>query len=316
MKTSLLSGLLVWALAVPAWAADKAPFDRIVVFGTSLSDPGNAFALLGTNATPPDWSADPFLVPDRPYAKGGHHFSDGPTWIEQLAKPLGLATSARPAFRDASSGASNYAVGGARARSAGGPFDLPAQVSGFLADFGNDAPSGALYVIEMGGNDVRDALVAGQTGGQAAALAVIQAALESMNDQIMRLYVAGARSFLVWNVPDIGRTPAINPSPVAAAFANQLAQGFNGGLDFLLAQLGPALPGIQFTRLDVYAKLNTVIAQPQLFGLSNVTAACITPNAPPFTCKKPHEFLFWDGIHPSEAGHGILADEAAQILQQ
>ncbi|HEX6266689.1 MAG TPA: SGNH/GDSL hydrolase family protein, partial [Burkholderiales bacterium] len=116
------------------------------------------------------------------------------------------------------------------------------------------------------------------------------------------------------NVPDIGRTPAINPNPLAAGAANQLAQGFNASLEFLLSQLS-ALPGVRFTVLDAYGKLNTVIAQPQLFGLSNVTMACITPGAPPFTCKKPHEFLFWDGIHPSEAGHGILADEAAQILQ-
>jgi outer membrane lipase/esterase len=67
-------------------------------------------------------------------------------------------------------------------------------------------------------------------------------------------------------------------------------------------------------RLDVYAKLNTIVANPQLFGLSNVTAACITPSVPPFSCKKPDEFLFWDGIHPTKAAHGLLADEAAQVL--
>lgn len=315
-KAGLAIVLLACALAAPAGAAGKAPFERIVVFGTSLSDPGNAFALRGGNNTPPDYSVDPFLVPDRPYARGGHHFSDGATWVEQFARPLGLSASVNPAFRGASGKATNYAVGGARAVDDGMNVNLPDQVQRFLADARGDAPAGALYVIEMGGNDLRDALLAGLSGGPAAAQAVIDAALGSISDNLVQLYVAGARNFLVWNAPDIGRTPAIGSIPGGPGFANQLVQGFNSGLDLVLAQLAPALPGIQLTRLDVYAKLNSIIANPDLFGLSDVSAACITPSQPPFRCKKPAEFLFWDGIHPTQAAHGILADEAAHALAQ
>ena len=42
----------------------------------------------------------------------------------------------------------------------------------------------------------------------------------------------------------------------------------------------------------------------------------LTPNEPPFACKKPDEFLFWDGIHPTKSGHAILAEEAARLLLQ
>ena len=312
-KPWLVLVLLACASVVStASAADKLAAERLVVFGDSLSDPGNAFALLGTNNTPPDWSVDAFLVPDRPYAKGGHHLSNGATWIEQLARPLGLAGSVRPALRGG--GATNYAFSGARASDVAGPYDLQEQVSRFLSDFGGDAPSGALYVIAIGGNDLRDALLAGLGGGPAAAQAVVEEALSSISVQIMQLYVAGARDFLVWNAPDIGLTPALNGNPPAAGFANQLAQGFNDGLNALLAQLSQALPGIRFTQFDVYAKLNTIVANPQLFGLSNVTSACITPRTPPFSCKKPDEYLFWDGIHPTKAAHGILAEEAARTL--
>lgn len=310
-KQVLAAALLACALAAPAWAA--APFDGLVVFGTSLSDPGNAFVLLGGRNTPPDYSVDPFLIPDRPYARGGQHFSNGATWIEQFAQQLGLAASANPAFRGAGGPAANYAVGGARARPVGA-FHLDAQVDAFLKDAGGSAPSGALYVVEMGGNDLRDALVAGLGGGPAAAQAVVEGALGAMSDQIVRLYIAGARNFLVWNAPDIGRTPAISAVPGGAFFANQLAQEFNGGLDLLLAQLAQALPGIQLTRLDVYAKLNTIIANPQMFGLSNVSAACITPGVAPFACTPADEFLFWDGIHPTRATHGIIAREAAEAV--
>jgi phospholipase/lecithinase/hemolysin len=156
---SLLCALAL-ALTAPA-AMAQSGIKRLVVFGDSLSDSGNAFALLGVVNTPPDWSVDAFLVPDRPYARGGQHFSNGATWVEQLARPLGLAGSVRPALRNASPGAGNYAVGAARARADNAnAYDLPQQVGQFLSDHAGVAPSDALYVIAIGGNDVRDALVA------------------------------------------------------------------------------------------------------------------------------------------------------------
>ena len=77
---------------------ERAPYSAIVVFGTSLSDSGNAFALRGGTNTPPDYILDPLLVPAAPYARGGHHFSNGATWVEQFARSLRLAGSVRPAF--------------------------------------------------------------------------------------------------------------------------------------------------------------------------------------------------------------------------
>jgi phospholipase/lecithinase/hemolysin len=74
-------------------AAAQVPYDRIVVFGTSLSDPGNAFALWGSAGTPPEYLLDGLLVPSAPYARGGNHFSNGATWIGQFARSVGLAGS-------------------------------------------------------------------------------------------------------------------------------------------------------------------------------------------------------------------------------
>jgi phospholipase/lecithinase/hemolysin len=167
-----------------------------------------------------------------------------------------------------------------------------------------------LYVIEMGGNDLRDALVAASMGGDPGE--VIEAALASIAHHITMLYMSGARDFLVWTAPDIGLTPAIS-SIGASGPAGMLTFLFNANLDGVLAQLA-GLPGIHFTRLDVYAKLHAVAGDPQLFGLRNVTTACITPSAPPFACKAPEVFLFWDGIHPTRAAHAILAQEAAHAL--
>src|SRR5262245_37149922 len=122
-RGSVLS-LVALVLLAPSWAAAQVTFQRIVVFGTSLSDPGNAFALLGQANTPPYDTLDPFLIPSAPYARGGHHFSNGATWIEQLARPLGFAGDVRSAFQGSGVRSSNYAVGGARARDEGINYDF------------------------------------------------------------------------------------------------------------------------------------------------------------------------------------------------
>src|SRR5258708_36852098 len=154
VKKCLFIGLLGCALCAPVFALAQGPTIGIVAFGDSLSDPGNAFALVGGTNTPPDYSVDFFLVPDQPYARGGHHFTNGATWIEQLAQSQGLAANAQPAFRGSSAGATNYAVGSARARDDGSPTNLTHQVDRFLQDFGRAAPAGPLFLIPTPSNPI------------------------------------------------------------------------------------------------------------------------------------------------------------------
>jgi len=312
-----MAGLLALALAAPLGAAAQTTFSRIVVFGDSLSDPGNAFVLINTLSTPPYDTLDQLLIPDAPYARGGHHFSNGATWVEQFARPLGLAGDVRPAFQGAGSKAANYAVGGARARQDGTNADLSAEVIAFLTDVGGQASSDGLYVVAIGGNDVRDALVALSSGGDAGA--IISAALASIGNNIGALHGAGARKFLVWNTPNLRPTPALlaleGSSPGAGQAIEFLGQSFNAGLEALLWNLSQ-LPGIEIKRFDAFQTINDLVADPETYGLDVVNAACVTPNVPPFECKRPVAYLFWDGIHPTAAVHGILAQDVASVLAQ
>ncbi len=318
-KLALIGIALTFLLLIPNWAGAQTTFGRIVVFGTSLSDPGNAFALRGIQHTPPYEMLDPLLlIPGSyPYAKGGHHFSDGATWVEQFSRPLGLAGDTCAAFQSSSAKAANYAVGGARAREGTEDVSLSAEVNAFLQAFDGSAPSDGLYVIEMGSNDVRDAFAeyaARRDGGP-----ILQAALVAIGNNIATLYGAGARRFLVWNVPDIGLTPALRnldkTFPGAMALGTTVTAGFNSNLDVVLVSLAP-LPGIEIVKLDVFQLLHEIAADPAAFGLSVVDSACIEPNTPPFECKMPDEYLFWDGTHPTKAAHGIVAQNVAMLLAQ
>ena len=76
--------------SAPAWAEDE--HNRLVFFGDSLSDPGNYYLAFG------QVSQAPFApIPDAPYdIGGGHHYTDGRTWAEQLAAQLDTPFSGRP----------------------------------------------------------------------------------------------------------------------------------------------------------------------------------------------------------------------------
>jgi outer membrane lipase/esterase len=305
---ALLLGSSTYASAQPA-------INSIVVFGDSLSDPGNGFVFTKASATPPDYSVDDLLIPSLPYARGGHHLTNGETWIEQLGRSLGLARSVNPAFKGSNPFAMNFAIGTARARNDGVNPSLSLLVAAFLQKTGGVAPADALYVIQVGGNDVRDALEAVLT--QQNPLPILEGAANAIATNIAVLHAAGARQFLVWNVPDLGLTPAadilatqIQIAPFAATIATL---AFNGAL---ITNLTPVLglPGIVVVPFDAFGLITSITATPSQFGLTNVTDACITPNVPPFSCKKPDQYLFWDGIHPTTAAHGIIAQVVALLL--
>src|SRR6267143_616015 len=68
-------------------------------------------------------------------------------------------------FATSSAAVTNYAVGAARSYNDGINVNLTRQVDAFLGRSGGVASSRALYVIEMGGNDIRDAFQVYAFGG-------------------------------------------------------------------------------------------------------------------------------------------------------
>jgi phospholipase/lecithinase/hemolysin len=173
----------------------------------------------------------------------------------------------------------------------------------------------------MGGNDVRDALDL-LTPNLVASLAHLDDAVSAIRKNIERLHYAGARRFFVWNAPDLGVTPAIRALdpllPVdLASVATFLSGYFNFQLGMMLSDLesGPdALPGFSYITFDAFAKLGAIVQSPALFGLSDAETPCIQPNVPPFRCRHPNRHFFWDGIHPTRAGHDVIADLALMTL--
>ena len=311
MKRLSIAARLVFALCLVTLTASMAPARAedsrgIVFFGDSLTDPGNHYIAFGQVSRPP---YQPVAI--APYAIGGHHFSNGPTWAEDLTDELDTPVSGKPALREPGV-FTNYAVGRARARP-GAPvfadFDLGTQVGAFLTDFGGRAPSNRTYVIWIGANDLFDALEALQVDSTGtASLQIIQQAIGATAESMQLLWAAGAREFLVLNLADPALTPYVRSlGPLAQGASTQLTAAYNGALAQVLTSLG-ALPQIQIRQFDVDAFLHTVASSPGRYGLRDVQHPCLTFGvATNAVCADPDRYLFWDGIHPTRAGHFLIS---------
>jgi phospholipase/lecithinase/hemolysin len=187
------------------------PVSRLVVFGDSLSDAGNLKRRL-------------LVFPNSPYWFG--RFANGPNWTEYLADRTGLAVQ-------------NHATGGAvaiqhhevpsadivAAIQQGAQFFLTGSVDGQVDDFlERDLQSGAVkhpsevvFVIWGGANDyISKEPFTGDIGtlldepdGRAGYRRIVKEAVTALADQVRRLHRAGARQFVVLNLPNLGKTPIV-----------------------------------------------------------------------------------------------------------
>ena len=172
-------------------------------------------------------------------------------------------------------------------------------------------------MVWIGSTDLNDALNAFSVdpSGQTSA-GIIEAAVEAIAGAIQALWAAGARDILVLNLPDLANTPAVRSlGPTVETLASQFTDAYNGGLAQALAAIESSLPDIRLTAFDVDAFFDQILAAPGAFGLRNVTDSCLTFDVVAHAiCRRPDRYLFWDGIHPTRAGHGALAGAVADIL--
>jgi outer membrane lipase/esterase len=317
MKATIRHSLLAAALALAALpaavqAADS-PFTKTVFFGDSLTDGGYfrpvLIQLVGPNGA---------II---------GQFTNNPNyvWSQYLADFYGsnanVAWTGNNTASPTLAGGNNWAVGGARVGvdSVGGlgyTPSLASQYARYLSS-GNKVDPGALYTIWGGAND----LFAVQANpGQAQA--IIGAAVTAHVNLVGALTQAGAQYILVPTLPDLGLTPDSRAGgAVGMAQGTALANTYNNALFSSLASAG-----LRVIPMDTFHFLQEVVANPGLYGISNVTGkACLTQPAPAgssslfcspqSTVPGGASYLFADGVHPTSAAHRALADFAISLIE-
>lgn len=317
LKCAIFASLLITGLSVQA-----EQYSNIYVFGDSLSDNGNLSMAPGAPAGTPT------------------RFTNGPVALEVFAGALGFALTPSDHLNGGFSG-NNFAVAGAKTLDDDGneqtpDINLPTQVNAFLQINGGMAPSDALYVFLIGGNDIRAArdiragAIFGATQEERRAIRIqatkyLESATESLQDQIEKVIASGAQHILVANAPDIGAIPETD-LVIAGLLANaqtqtqinkinrftdtttMLSAKFNGKLDRKLERTEDNT-GINFIEFDLFDFLNDQIENAESLGLTNTSDAClylfsggvVNPECSDFPTASG--FLFWDEVHPTTAVH-------------
>jgi len=255
----VVAGMLGTTIFVPSPVLAYS-FSNIVAFGDSLSDNG---------------PADGY---------GIARFTNGPVWVEYLANSSHLnAPLLDLAYGGSTTGTLSPLAIEYHLPKALWYTGLNRQVDTFLTVY-NQVPSSALVTIWSGANDFN---VNSYTD-----------AVTNIGTAIQKLETAGARNFLILNLPNIGATPQVallHPSTAAAETA--WVQAFNSSLESELADFKKIDPTSQFFTLDVYSLHEKAMANPSDYGFRSIFG------------------LYWiDGMHPSTKAHELIADMAFDEL--
>lgn len=298
MKSSPLLGAVLASLMLCCAATSQAStYSNLVVFGDSLSDPGNALALTGG------------LFPPAPYSGT---FSNGPTAVQYLASSLGVS-------------AQNYAVGGAMTDTRNYlALDIPSLApalgnTGIASQIASWSPSAttasSLFVIWGGPNDFSYNFGLAAGGAAVDFNAVVAQTIGNIAAGITTLAAQGAHDFLIPYLPDLGLTPRASANGAGfASFASTLSAAYNAGLDATLDSLETGL-GLTIQRFDTAQYMQGIIASPASVGLSNVTTPCIAAGAATIAggCVG---YLYFDDIHPTTYAHSLIGAEFAQAVPE
>lgn len=229
----------------------------IVAFGDSLSDNGNISDRIGKYIIPKFI----FTIPNKKHYYEGR-FSNGPVWVETLADVLNLPLE-------------NKAMGSAEVYEntvrvpilypSGLSLSLTNQVSGYISDEYGYVDPNKLYVIWIGGNDyVRSYADNPQY--------LVQGVITAMQT----LYNAGARDFLVMNLPDLSLAPIVTENGTnwdRSALSNIVTE-HNAELARQVAEFKKQRTDAHLDLYDVDALFNELIQDPAKYGFTDVTTRC------------------------------------------
>jgi phospholipase/lecithinase/hemolysin len=257
-KTTWMTAIAFGIMMLACGGANGGQVRGIVSFGDSLSDLGNFYKATGG------------MVPPTSLHYDQGRFSNGSIWLESVARDLGVAVPVASV-----NGGTDYAYGGAmtgtgytKSSFLGATASVPnigTQINTYLAS--NTPSATQLFTIWGGANDFLN-------GGQTNPLIPAQ----NIAMEIETLAQAGAKHFLVLNLPPLGELPATSSltAPIPQEL-NALAAAFNGILSTETSQLQQSL-GIQIQTVDVYSLFENAFANPAQYGFTNVTTDAVQDN--------------------------------------
>ncbi|XP_020212523.1 GDSL esterase/lipase At1g09390 [Cajanus cajan] len=327
--------VFLWNVSLGLGGCDKAPL--VFVFGDSNSDTGGLASGLGFPINLPNGRTF--------FRRSTGRLSDGRLVIDLLCQSLNA--SLLVPYMDALSGSSftngaNFAVVGSSTLPKYVPFSLNIQLMQFqhfkarsleLVTAGarnlinDEGFRSALYLIDIGQNDLADSFAKNQSYAQVTRK--IPAFITEIETAVRSLYNQGARKFWVHNTGPLGCLPKILAlakkkdldSLGCLSSYNSAARLFNEALLHSSQKLRTELKDATLVYVDIYAIKHDLITNAVKYGFSNPLMVCCGYGGPPYnfdvrvTCGQPgyqvcnegSRYVSWDGIHHTEAANTLIA---------
>lgn len=234
-------GLFILLFATFSYAE---PIQKLVFFGDSLTDNGNLYG-----------HSFGYLPKSPPYYQG--RFSNGFTWAEYLADYY-QKNYAIPS--------DNYAVGGATAALRNPfkefiPFKMEEEVVDYIFRTHNQAnePASTLYFIWIGANDY---LIEQTEDPDTLTDEVINALISD----IQRLVDRGAKHFIVFDLPDLGKIPNDGGDPTMFARLSALSVLHQQKLTTAIAKYKEQHPEVTISSINIMRLFTDLIEHPEKFN--------------------------------------------------
>ncbi|NRA63825.1 MAG: SGNH/GDSL hydrolase family protein [Pseudobacteriovorax sp.] len=266
-----------------------AQFDKIYVFGDSMSDPGNLHK-----------NTFGFYIPETVYFE--NKFSNGPIWIDYVSKSLSV-----PVVNKAVAGAETGEKAGFKSYLIPG---TDKQIRTTLEDLRDQKIdlSRSIAVLWVGPNnyfyEVRDN---------------VNETIMDIKTQSQELVNSGFRTVIVGSMPnlaDLPKDPTIlkdKSNRAYMTFTKEHAKAFPRMMEQLISEN----PGKDIKTFRAFQINQKTIDNPVEFGFTDLTSACYEGgytgefHKSPQFCDQPFAVKYWDYLHPNTKMHCYYA---AQFL--
>ncbi|XP_019151650.1 PREDICTED: GDSL esterase/lipase LIP-4-like [Ipomoea nil] len=199
---------------------------------------------------------------------------------------------------------------------------------GMKGMLGEEDFENALYMIDIGQNDISDAF---SNLSKAQVIEKIPSFIFEIKDAVRAIYKVGGRKFWVHNTGPVGCLPRSlattkvgDPSTDLEEIGclkslNEAAQEFNVQLSDLCEELRRGMKDATIVYVDIYTIKYNIISNFALYGFENPLMACCGGGGAPYNaniscgqsgysvCEDGSKYINWDGVHYTEEANAMVA---------
>lgn len=303
------------------------------------------------------------ILPGKPYWNS--RFSNGHVWNEYLAQMWSIQKSDDDVYINKAFGGGwattydyqltvwnliRHPIGTIKTLIVGKliPPSLGLSVQSYLLEHQN-LNNETVYFVFSGSNDYLNVLLFEDNYNTTIMSNYVDNVIAGLSSAVLKLEQAGARRFVIMGLPHLGEMPRFVRTMDRKVLNAAIVQ-HNKRLEAHIDEWKKQYPTADFMFVDIQQYMEKTLSNPEQYGFSNISDACIDVKFPMFSafahspfvgnyvlqyaqvlqyrdqqfitgernyniCDTPEDYFFWDEIHPTTRAHSYLAVEICSAMK-